>query len=126
MVSSFRFPGVPFKECNVLLMQRLRIGNAEHQRIIYRPFQIDYDLSDPSKIRSINSFDGLQTTTRIISHLYLFTSDNRQDTGGSSASISTLIGGASVTTDIVMDEVVYFRYLIRYPTWDSNLGPRAP
>ena len=87
MVSSFRSPSVPYKKCNVLARKCLRIGNAEHQRIIYRPFQIDYDLSDPSKIRSINSFDGLQTTTRIISHLYLFTSDNRQDTGGSSAPI---------------------------------------
>ena len=85
-----------------------------------------YNLSDPSKIRTINSFDGLQTTTRIISQLYLFTSDNRQDTGGSSAPIWTSIEGACLTSDIMMDEVVYFRYLIRYPTWDSNLGPRAP
>ena len=81
--------------------------------------------SDPSKIRNSNSFDDLQTTTRIIIQLY-FTLDNQQDTGGSSAPIWTLLGGACVTIDLVMDEVVYFRYLIIYPTWDSNLGPLAP
>ena len=67
MVTSFRFPGVPFKECNVLV----RNGNAEYQRIINRPFpKWLYNLSNPSKIRNINSFDGLQTT--IISQLPIY------------------------------------------------------